>query len=43
MKEILNDEEIKDIKQSLEEVKQGKVYSIEEVAKDLGIELKNSK
>ena len=38
--EILNDEEIEEIKQSLEEVKQGKVYSIEQVAKELGVTLK---
>ncbi len=36
-KETLNDEEIQ---QSLEEVKQGKVYPIEEVAKEFGIVLK---
>tara|TARA_Y100000034_G_scaffold133320_1_gene198477 strand:- start:3062 stop:3193 length:132 start_codon:yes stop_codon:yes gene_type:complete len=43
MKEILSSEEIKDIKQSFEEVKQGKVSSIEKVAKNLGIKLKSSK
>ena len=38
--EILSNEEIEEIKQSLEEVKQGKVYSIEQVAKELGVTLK---
>lgn len=36
-KETLNDEEIQ---QSLEEVKQGEVYPIEDVAKEFGIVLK---
>jgi len=43
MKEILSNEEIKEIRRSLEEVKQGKVSSIEEVAKGLGIKLENLK
>ena len=38
--ENLSDKEIEEIKQSLEEVKQGKVKSIEQVAKNLGITLK---
>lgn len=38
--ETLSDKEIEEIKQSLEEVKQGKVHSIEQVAKNLGITLK---
>jgi len=38
--ETLSDKEIEEIKQSLEEVKQGKVKSIEQVAKNLGITLK---
>ena len=38
--ETLSDKEIEEIKQSLEEVKQGKVKSIEQVAKSLGITLK---
>ena len=36
----LNDEEIEDIKIALEEVKKGKVYPIEDVAKVLGITIK---
>ena len=36
----LSDEEIEDIKIALEEVKRGKVYPIEDVAKELGITLK---
>lgn len=35
----LSEEEIEDIKIALEEVKKGKVYSIESVAKELGIKL----
>lgn len=38
--ETLSDKEIEEIKQSLEEVRQGKVYPIEQVAKELGITLK---
>jgi uncharacterized protein with von Willebrand factor type A (vWA) domain len=38
--ETLSDKEIEEIKQSLEEVKQGKIKSIEQVAKNLGITLK---
>ena len=38
--ESLSEEEIEDIKIALEEVKKGEVYSIEEVAKELGITLK---
>ncbi len=38
--ETLTEEEIKDIQAALEEVKKGKLYSIEKVAKDLGIRLK---
>ena len=36
----LSEEEIEDIKLALEEVKKGKVYPIEVVAKELGIKLK---
>ena len=36
----LSDEEIEDIKIALENVKQGKVKSIEQVAKELGIVLR---
>ena len=36
----LSDEEIEDIKIALENVKKGKVYPIENVAKELGITLK---
>lgn len=37
--ESLSEEEIKDIQEALEEVKQGKTKTIEEVAKELGISL----
>jgi len=37
--EALTDEEIKDIQEALEEVKQGKTKSIEQVAKELGVKL----
>lgn len=37
--EILSEEEIKEIKEGLENIKKGHVKSIEEVAKDLGIVL----
>lgn len=37
--ETLNEEEIKDIQEALEEVKQGKTTPIEDVAKELGISL----
>lgn len=36
----LSDEEIEDIKIALENVKKGKIYPIEDVAKELGIILK---
>jgi len=38
--EILSEKEIEDIKESLENVKRGKVKPIEEVARELGITLK---
>ena len=38
--EALKDEEIEEIKEALENVKQGKIYPIEDVAKELGISLK---
>ncbi|MFH1210994.1 MAG: hypothetical protein V1645_03685 [archaeon] len=37
--EALSDEEIKDIQEALEEVRQGRTKSIEQVAKELGIKL----
>lgn len=37
--EALGDEEIKDIQEALEEVRQGKTKTIEQVAKELGIKL----
>jgi len=37
--EILSEEEINDIQQGLENIKKGEVYSIESVAKELGISL----
>lgn len=33
-------DEIREIEQSLEDIKKGRVYSIEKVAKELGISLK---
>lgn len=38
--EELTDEEIEEIKEALENVKQGKIHPIEDVAKELGISLK---
>jgi len=38
--EVLGDEEIEEIKLALENVRQGKVKSIEQVAKEMGIVLK---
>lgn len=38
--DTLSDEEIEDIKKGLENVKKGKVYPIEQVAKEFGIKLK---
>lgn len=38
--EELSPEEIKDIQIALEEVKQGKVYPIEQVARELGVRLR---
>ena len=38
--EILSEDEIEEIKQALENVKKGKVQSIESVAKELGIVLR---
>ncbi len=35
--EIMNEEEINEIQQGLEDIKKGRVYSIESVAKELGI------
>ena len=37
--DVLSEEEIEDIKEALENVKQGKVKPIEQVAKELGISL----
>lgn len=38
--ESLNEEEIDDIKKGLDDIKRGRVYSIHQVAKELGITLK---
>jgi len=38
--EELTDEEISEIKEGLEDIRMGRVYSIESVAKELGIKLK---
>ncbi len=38
--EILSKEEIKEIEEGLEDIKNGRVYSIESVAKELGIGFK---
>jgi predicted transcriptional regulator len=37
--EILSPQEIEEIKLGLEDIKQGRVYSIESVAKEIGIKL----
>lgn len=37
--ETLSSEEIAEIKQGLDDIKKGKVYSIEHVAKELGVQL----
>ena len=37
---ILTNEELKEVKEALEEVKQGKTTPIEQVAKEFGITLK---
>lgn len=37
--ETLTGDEIREIQQALEDVKKGKVYSIEDVAKELGVRL----
>ena len=37
--ETMSEKEIEEIKISLEEIKQGKTYSIEQVAKELGVKL----
>ena len=36
---VLNDKEIVEIQHSLEEVKKGQTYSIEEIAKEFGVRL----
>ncbi len=38
--EVLTEDEINEIQNSLEDIKMGRVYSIESVAKELGITLK---
>ena len=38
--EVLSKEEIEEIQQGLEDVKKGKLYSIESIAEELGITLK---
>lgn len=38
--ESLNEKEIEEIQKGLEDIKKGKVYSIESVAKELGITLR---
>jgi predicted CopG family antitoxin len=38
--EILNEDEINEIQKGLEDIKKGKVYSIESVAKELGVALR---
>ncbi len=40
--EVLSSEEIEEIKIALDEVKRGEVYSIEQVAKELGVKLKRN-
>ena len=38
--DVLSEEEINELQEALEEVKRGEVYSIEEVAKELGVKLR---
>ena len=38
--ESLSEEEINEIQEGLEDIKKGRIYSIESVAKELGISLK---
>ncbi len=38
--ETLTAEEIEEIKQGLDDIREGRVYSIEQVAKELGVRLK---
>lgn len=38
--EDLTEEEIKEIQEGLEDIKKGRIYSIESVAKELGVSLK---
>ncbi|MFH1325340.1 MAG: hypothetical protein ABIH49_01040 [archaeon] len=38
--ETLSEEEIRDIKIALEEVRKGKIYPIEDVARELGVKLR---
>ncbi len=38
--EVLNEQEIDEIQKGLEDIKKGRVYSIESVARELGIALK---
>jgi hypothetical protein len=38
--EILTEQELKEIQQGLDDIKHGRVYSIESVAKELGIALR---
>ncbi len=39
--EVLTEEDIKDIEESLADVKAGRVYSEKEIAKEFGVKLKN--
>ena len=39
VEEVLSNEEIDEIQESLEQVRSGEVYSIREVAKEFGVEL----
>ena len=38
--EALSEEEIKEIEKALEDIKKGRVYSIEDVARELGVALR---
>lgn len=39
--ETLSEEELEEIKEGLEDIRKGRVYPIEQVAKELGIKLRN--
>ena len=40
--EVLTEEEMREIKQGLKNIREGKVFLIEDVAKELGVELQKN-